>query len=164
MVGRSLETRKNPLSEGHSATYREGADRLHREAQSIAQATSFISPKLMVARTGPVSSVYAVLPSATSQSASGPACQSADYVCWFSDWCRLTAPRDVVISRPVLSDTVGSGFVCSHSARTGTVGSIPVFFHHPASSPPRCTSRWWPRHNGTIFPGAAMTSAKPLDR
>ena len=50
----------------------------------------------------------------------------------------------------VLSAIVGSGCVCSHSARAAPVGSIPTFAHHISSSPERCTSRSWPRHSGTV--------------
>ena len=42
------------------------------------------------------------------------------------------------------------GWVSSHSARAATVGSIPTACHHAASSPWRCTSRWCPRHKGTV--------------
>ena len=51
---------------------------------------------------------------------------------------------------PILSGVVGSGCVSNHSARAGTVGSMPAFRHHAASSPQRWTSRWCPRHNGTV--------------
>ena len=42
------------------------------------------------------------------------------------------------------------GCVSSHSARAVTLGSTPALLHHAASSPQRWTSRWCPRHNGTV--------------
>jgi hypothetical protein len=45
---------------------------------------------------------------------------------------------------------VCSGCVSSQRERAITVGSTPAFLHHAASSPQRWTSRWCPRHNGTV--------------
>ena len=45
---------------------------------------------------------------------------------------------------------IRSGWLPSHKARAATVGSTPVFPHHAASSPQRCTSRWCPRQRGTV--------------
>src|SRR5262249_46076908 len=36
---------------------------------------------------------------------------------------------------------VGSGWLSSHRARAGTIGSTPTFFHHAASLPARWISR-----------------------
>lgn len=47
-------------------------------------------------------------------------------------------------SRPV------SECVCNQRARAVSVGSTPDFCHHAASSPLPWTSRWCPRHIGTV--------------
>jgi hypothetical protein len=52
-----------------------------------------------------------------------------------------TAAGEVAPSTPALFEATDSGCVSSHRARAGTVGLMPVFFHHEASSPDRCTSR-----------------------
>src|SRR6516164_7741732 len=46
--------------------------------------------------------------------------------------------------------TLGRGCVFNQSTRAAAVGSIPAFFHQLASSPQRWTSRWCPRHSGTV--------------
>src|SRR5262249_47255072 len=46
--------------------------------------------------------------------------------------------------------TLGSGCEFSHSTRAAAVASMPIVFHQAYSSPQRCTSRWCPRHSGTV--------------
>ena len=53
-------------------------------------------------------------------------------------------------SASALSGPPESGCVSSHNFRAATVGSIPDFRHHATSSPQPWTSRWWPRHKGTV--------------
>src|SRR5215468_593606 len=45
---------------------------------------------------------------------------------------------------------LGSGCVLSQKTRAAALGSIPILFHHAASSPQRWTSRWCPRQSGTV--------------
>ena len=53
-------------------------------------------------------------------------------------------------SASALPGPLESGCVSSHKTRAATVGSIPDFRHHATSSPQPWTSRWWPRHRGTV--------------
>jgi hypothetical protein len=62
----------------------------------------------------------------------------------------VASSSSVAIATPFLFDVGGNGCVFSHSARALTLGSMPAVFHHAASSLQRWTSRWWPRHNGTV--------------
>jgi len=62
----------------------------------------------------------------------------------------LFATAEVAPPGPILSRVVKSGCVSIHSARAVMVGSIPALLHQAASSPERWTSRWWPRHSGTV--------------
>ena len=65
-------------------------------------------------------------------------------------WSVVPAVTGSAGSTGKLAGFVGNGCVSSHSARAVTVGSTPALFHHAASSPQWCTSRWCPRHKGTV--------------
>ena len=79
-------------------------------------------------------------------------------------WPLPTVAADVAPPVPTLSEAVGSGWVSSHSARAGTAGSIPAFFHQATSSPQRWTSRWWPRHSGTVNSSLTFARARGAAR